>query len=230
MKKLILPIVALAISFSSCNKEEDPIVINQGDYPAKEYYLERDPKVNIWGAGMDFVHSECKLSETDLDYKYMELDDDFTYDLNFYIVKAYYYDENNDLQSEGCPAILLSPQVKICKLGEGLNFFDSLTVINEEMLAELQSDQIIDYNDYMDESTGFYEREQLYAALDGCIIGQSFRSNILVVPDGQTEEEVQAVYLVQTIEGAYAKFMVQNYKPAKPNEKKTLVKWQVISE
>lgn len=230
MKKLILPFAALVVLLVSCEKDEEPLVITQGDYPIKEYYLERSPKINVWGAGMDFVHDESQLAETDMDYKYMELEDTFPYDIDFYIVKAYYYDSNGDLQNEGCPAMLLSAETEACKLGEGVNFFDSLTVITEVMLAQLKNDQTINYEQYKDESTGFYERESLFIALDECVIGQSFRSNILVVPEGKTEKEAQSVYLVKTSEGAYVKFMVKEFKPAKPNEKKTIVRWQVISE
>jgi hypothetical protein len=230
MRELYLILVAVALIFTACEKEDDPIIIEQGDYPVKEYYLERDPSVNVWGAGLDFVHEECALTETDLDYAYLTADDTFSYDINFYVVKAYYYDDAGDIQSEGCPAFLLSSNTKACKLGEGVAFFDSLTTITEDMIAQLEYEAEINYDELIDETTGFYDRDLLYAALEECVIGQSFRSNILVVPDGSTEEEVQAVYLVETVEGAYAKFMVKEFKPAQPNQKKSLVMWQVISE
>ncbi len=230
MRRLFLPIAALAMFFAACDESDELLVIEQGDYPVKEYYLERDPSVNVWGAGLDFVHEECALSETDLDYAYLTAEDTSSYDINFYVVKAYYYDDAGDIQSEGCPALLLSSETKACKLGEGVAFFDSLTTITESMIAQLEYDSQINYDELIDETTGFYDRELLYSALEECIIGQSFRSNILVVPDGYTEEEVQAVYLVETVEGGYAKLMVKQFKPDQPNQKKTLVMWQVISE
>ncbi|MDM8158573.1 hypothetical protein QUH73_01965 [Labilibaculum sp. K2S] len=230
MRKLILVFAALVVLLVSCDKEDKPLVITQGDYPVKEYYLERDPKVNVWGAGMDFVHAECQLDETDLDYKYMELEDEFPYDVKFYVVKSYYYDTNGDLKNEGCPAMLLSSETKICKLGEGVDYFNSLTSITEEMTAQLVTDPVIDFEQFKNETAGFYERAPLFAALDQCAIGQKFRSNILVIPEGKTEQEVQPVYLVKTSEGAYVKFMVKEFKPAKPKEKQTLVRWQVVSE
>ena len=222
-------VMVFVVLFFSCSDEDSPIVINQGDYPLKGYYLERDPRVNVWGAGMDFVHDECELTETELDYEYLEETDDFAYDIKFFVVKSYYYDENDELQNEGCPAMLLSPDTKGCKIGEGVTFFDTLSIINEEMMDGLVSEPEVNYSLYKDEETGFYEREALYAAIDQCVIGQSFRSNVLVVPDDKTEEEVQAVYLVKTAEGAYVKFMVEHFKPAKPNEKTTQVRWQIIS-
>lgn len=230
MKKLMLTLTVLSVFFVSCKTDEEPTIVIQGDFPVKEYYLERDPNVNVWGAGMDFVHDECELTETSLDYKYMFLDDQFTYDINFNVVKSYYYDNNGDLQYEGCPAMLLSKTTKACKLGEGVSFFDSLTVITSEMMLELKNDPVIDYEKYKDETTGFYEREQLFTALDSCVIGRDFRSGVLIVPEGKTEQEIQPVYLIKTAEGAYVKFMVKTYKPAKPQEKQTLVRWQVISK
>ncbi len=230
MKKLLLPLILLASFITSCEDDDIEKTIVQGDYPVKEYYLERSPSINVWGAGMDFVHSECKSTETNLDYEYMEEVDDFPYDIDFYVVKSYYYDENGDLQNEGCPAMLLSSSTQGCKIGEGLEFFTNLTTITSDMIDQLAYDPVIDYSDYKDEETGFYEREGLFAAIDKCVIGRDFRSGVLEIPDGMTEEEVQPVYLIKTSEGAYVKFMVRTYKPAKPNEKQTIVHWQVISE
>ncbi len=230
MKKYFLPLIFLISVLSSCEEDNTVKTIVQGDYPVKEYYLERNPSTNPWGAGMDFVHSECKSSETSLDYAYMEETDDFPYDIKFYTVKAYYYDENDDLKNEGCPAMLLSSETQGCNIGEGLDFFTSLTTVTEDMIDQLVYEDQIDYSDFKNETTGFYEREDLFAALDKCVIGRDFRSNVLEVPDGMTEEEVQPVYLIKTSEGSYVKFMVRTFKPAKPNEKQTLVHWQVINE
>ena len=230
MKNLIFTITVFLFMLTACETEDKPKIITQGDYSVKEYFLERDPKVNVWGAGIDFIHTECDLESTELDYEYMTEEDSFGYDIKFYTVKAYYYANNGDLKNEGCPAILLSPDVKACKLGAGVSFFDSLSVITEEMTTQLCYDHEINYGVYKDESTGFYDREALSIALDSCIIGQSFRGNVLEIPDGKTEEEVQPVYLIETDEKGYVKFMVKQFKGDKPNEKKTLVRWQVISE
>ena len=230
MKKYFLLLILAPYIFTACENEDETKTIIQGDYPVKEYYLQRDPRVNTWGAGMDFVHCECKSTETELDYEYLEETTDFPFDIKFYIVKAYYYDENGDLQNEGCPAMLLSSETQGCQIGVGLEFFNSLTTVTEEMLDLLTTEPTIDYSLYKDEATGFYERESLFAAIDQCIIGRSFRSGVLEVPDDMTEEEVQPVYLIKTAEDAYVKFMVKTYKPAKPNEKQTIVHWQVISE
>ena len=239
MRNLILSISILALVLISCEKDESFETITQGDYPVKEYYLERDPKVNVWGAGMNFINSECSLTETDLDYAYLtESDDldyfseseDFIYDLIFYTVKAYYYADDGDLEVEGAPAILLSSNTRACKIGEGIDFFDSLSVITEDMIDQLVSEPILDYSLYLNSETGFYDSELLYAAFEECVIGDDFRGTELVIPEGKTEEEVQPVYLIETSENGYVKFMVREFKPDEPNNKQTLVRWQVISE
>ena len=227
----ILPFLILSLSaFTACEKENNGNKdITQGDYPVKEYNLERDPSVNSLGVGMDFIHDECKLSDTDLDYLYFSPDTTNQFDVKFYTVKAYYTNNAGDTKSEGCPVMLLGKDVTACKVGEGVDFFDSLTVISQEMIASLVSEQEVDY-DACKNTEGKYDRTLLFAAIDQCIIGRSFRSNVLVVPEGKTEQQVQAVYLVKTIEGGYAKFMVKQFQADAPNEKQTVVRWRVITE
>ncbi len=230
MKILLNTVIITLLILSSCTKEEEETTIQQGDYPVKEYYLERDPKVNVWGAGMDFVNDSCTFEETTLDYEYLTEDNDFPLDVKFYTVKAYYYDDQGDLQSEGCPAMLISQDAKGCKVGAGVDFFDSLTVVTEDMVAELEVDHKVNYSNYIDDETGYYDRTSLFASIDSCIIGRCFRSNVLEIPDDKTEEEVQPVFLIETTEGGYAKFMVKQFKGDAPNQKQTLVRWQVITE
>lgn len=230
MKKLILLIPVLALFLISCEEDESFTPIVQGEYPVKEYFLERDPKVNVWGAGLDLSHSESQMTETDLDYIYMTDSSDFDYDLNFYAVKAISYSDNGDTKIAGVPALLLSPDTKACKLGEGVDFFDSLTVITEDMLALLAYEPVVDYSILLDTGGVYYDYDLLYDALSSCIIGDDFRGTELVIPEGKTEMEVQAVYLIETAEQAYVKFMVKQFKPAQPNSKQTLIRWQVISE
>ncbi len=228
MKRILPFLTVFVLFFTACDEDDDLVEIVQGDYPVKEYYLERNPSVNPWGAGMDFIHAECSLSSTDLDYLYLSPDTTNAYDILFYTVKAYYTDDNGDTQSEGCPAMLLSDETMACKVGEGIDFFNAFTVVTETMIDSLVSDPEVDYEAC--KVDGVYDRTLLFAAIDQCVIGRSFRSNVLVVPDGKTEEEVQPVYLVQTTEGGYVKFMVRQFKGDTPNEKQTLVRWQVISE
>jgi hypothetical protein len=215
--------------FVACSENDEINPITVGDYPVKEYALERDPNVNVWGAGMDFIHDEVMSTETELDYTYLEETDDFPYDIKFYTVKAYYLNSKGEIAAEGCPAMLLNSTVKACKIGEGVTFFDTCSVITPEMQLAVVPEPVVDYEACKND-TGYYDRDKLLAAIDQCVIGRSFRSNVLEVPEGKTEQEVQAVYLVKTNEGGYAKFMVKQFKGDKPNEKQTIVRWQVISE
>jgi hypothetical protein len=228
MKRILPFLAAFVLALSACEKEDEVNIISQGDYLVKEYNLERNPSVNPWGVGMDFIHTGCQLTDTDLDYLYFSPDTTNAYDIKFYTVKAYYTDDNGDTKTEGCPAMLLGEDVTACKIGEGINYFDSLTVISEEMIALLVSEPEVDYESY--KIDGKYDRTTLFAAIDQCVIGRCFRSNVLVVPDGKTEQEVQPVFLVKTAEGGYAKFMVKQFQADAPNEKQTVVRWQVITE
>lgn len=69
---------------------------------------------------MDFIHSERVLEETDSDYICLSGTDDFPYDIKFYAVKVYYHDDNDDLQNECCPAMLLATDTKACQVGAGI--------------------------------------------------------------------------------------------------------------
>jgi len=231
MKNLkIYFVLASCVSFLiSCSEDDTIQSIAVGDYPVKEYALERDPNVNVWGAGMDLINDEVIEAETDLDYSYLEETDDFPYDIKFFTVKAYYLNSKGEVASEGCPAMLLNSTVKACKIGEGVTFFDTCSVITPEMQLAVVSEPVIDYETCKND-TGYYDRDLIFAALEQCVIGRSFRSNVLEVPDGMTEQEVQAVYLVKTNEGGYAKFMVKQFKGDAPYQKQTIVRWQVISE
>ena len=231
MKKLFkTSAILLSVFLFACESEEEITTgIIAGDFSVKEYALERDPNVNVWGAGMDFIHLETKNSETSLDYRYLEEVDDFSYDIKFFIVKSYYTNSKGEIASEGCPTMLLAPGVMGCKIGEGVAFFDTCSVIAPEIVLQLKADPEIDFDACKNEA-GYYDRELLFEAIAPCVIGRSFRSNVLIVPEGMTEQEIQPVYLIKTREGGYAKFMVKQFKGAKPNEKQTIVRWQVIRE
>jgi len=233
MKKLINIIILAMFFIVSCEKEsvkeeEIPAPINAGGYPLKEFYFERNPSVNVWGTGMDFIHAESKSIESALDYEYLLENSLFPYDIKFYTVKAYYSDNLGNTLSEGCPAMLLGKDVTACKIGEGVSFFDSLNIITTSMIANLVSEPAVDYEAC--KVNGNYDRTLLFAKIDECIIGRNFRSSVLVIPEGKTEQEVQPVYLVKTIEGGFVKFMIKLYKGEVPKEKQTQVRWQVLSE
>jgi len=215
---------AVALLLISCSDTDDSItnVINDV-YSVKEYALERDPKVNVWGAGMDFVHPDSSP-----DYQYLIENSVFPYDIKFFIVKVYFKDDKGDTKNEGSPALILSPNVQACRIGEGITFFNEFKTVTPEILAQLKADLPINY-DSLKNSTGMYDRKLVHAALDKLIIGQQFRSGSLVVPEGLTEEQVQPVFLIKTPEGKYAKFMVKQFMGEGPDQKKTTFRWIVLN-
>lgn len=197
------------------------------DYPAKSYALERDPNINVWGAGIYLASTD---SDPDLDYKYLlETNETFEYDLMFYTVTAYSTDAAGETTSAGVPAFLLADGIRGAKVGEGMAFFDSLQYVDSGIISELKEDYSLDYDNYL-LAPGEYDKEGLSLGLDSCLIGERFRSNILVVPEGSTEQEVQAVYVIETIDNHYAKFMVTYFKGEGADKKKTIVQWQLLNE
>ncbi len=211
----------------ACEESDEPHILISGNYPLKQYALERDPKVNVWGAGMDFIHDETALDDTDLDYEYLTEDDDFPYDITFKIVKVYYKDNKGDTHSEGCPAMLLGNGVTACCVGYGVDFFTDFDTLTNEQ-SNLISEPEVDYEQCKN-NDGLYDRDLLDATLESCVIGQRFRASVLEIPEDKTEQEIQPVFLIRTSEGGLVKFMVKQFKGDKPNDKQTIVMWQVIS-
>lgn len=231
MKKLIvLSLMAASALFVACDDSEEDKTIIQGDYPVKECFLERSPNVNVWGAEMDFSYADSTLVVADADYHYLGEDESFTADVLFYAANAYYTTSTGDLTSEGCPALFVHQDALACEIGTGTTDFDSLTTITSAEIDLLAQDYDIDLSLCIDDSTGFYDRELLFQAYDQCIIGRSFRTRVLEIPDGSTESDLQPVYLIKTAAGTYVKFMVKQYKGSGANKKKTQFMWQVISE
>lgn len=230
MKQITFLLATIAIIvLTSCEEEKATKNITLGDYPVKEYYFERSPNVNPWGVGMDLIHQECNLTDTELDYLYRSEDSTNIYDLLFYTVKVYFTDDKGDTKAEGCPAILLGDNVTACQVGKGIAYFDSLTIVTKEMTVSLVSEPEINFENCKN-SAGKYDRDLIFKAYEPCVIGQRFRSDILIVPQNKTEEQEQPVFLIKTSEGGYVKFMVKQFKGDAPHEKQSLMHWQVISE
>lgn len=124
--------------------------------------------------------------------------------------------------------MILSPDVRACRIGEGITFFNEFKSVTPEILAQLKADLPINY-DSMKNSTGMYDRALVHAAIDKLIIGQQFRSGCLVVPAGLTEEQVQPVFLIKTSEEKYVKFMVKQFMGEGPDQKKTTFRWMILN-
>lgn len=231
MKKLTTVIlITLSTLWVACDDSHENTTIVQGDYPVKECYIERSPSVNAWGAEMDFSYTDTSTTARDVDYHYLDEDETFSADVLFINMNAYYSNADGDLVSEGCPALLVHADGLACEIGTGTADFDSLSTISSEVIALLEQDYTIDFATCIDSITGFYDRDLLFAAYDQCIIGRSFRTRVLDLPEGATESDMQPVYLIKTAAGAYVKFMVEQYKGSGANKKKTRFRWQVISK
>ena len=222
----LLSLMALALIIASCSKEHnifDPI--QAGDYPLVSYALERSPKINRIGAGMDFIHGE---SSADTTYFGSSVSDKFAADAVFFNLMAYYTDENGDLQSEGCPAILLDADAKALEVGAGISFFESFREITEDMVKSLVSDVPVNFDSC--KVNDRYNRDLVMAAYDLCVIGNKFRGRVLDAPEGTAEQDAQPVFLIKTLEGGYVKFMVKQFKGNGADKQKTIVQWQVMAE
>ena len=231
MKKLSTVIlITLSAIFVACENGEETRTIVQGDYPIKECFLERSPNVNAWGAEINFSYTDTSLTQADLDYHYLSEDETFSADVIFYTANAYYTNADGDLVSEGCPALFVHQDCKAYEVGIGTADFDSLITITNTEIALLEQDYNIDLSICKDSTTGFYDRSLLFDEYDKCIIGRSFRTRVLTIPEGRTESDMQPVYLIKTADGIYAKFMVKQFKGSGANKKKTQFMWQVISK
>ncbi len=217
----------ILILVSSCTKDNQIFnPVTAGDYPLKIYGLERSPKINRQGAGMDFIHGE---TVSDTTYLSDTTHPDFVSDAIFFNLMVYFTDDKGDVQSEGSPAILLGSGVKAWEAGAGVDFFDSFETITESMIDHLKSDVPVVLEACKNDS-GFYDRTLIMAAWDGCVIGNKFRGRVLEAPEGSEEQDVQPVFLIQTTEGGYVKFMVKQFKGNGADKQKTIVQWQIMQE
>lgn len=220
----LIAVMLLVFSCSEENKIADPAPATV--FPVKIYALERSPKINRMGAAMDFIHDE---TTSDTLYLHDEADSEFSPDAVFYNLMVYFEDDKGDIQSEGCPAILLASGVKALEVGAGVEFFTNFDAITGELIASLEPDVAVDFEACKNDS-GFYDRELVMAAYDQCVIGNKFRSRVLEAPDDAEEQDVQPVFLIQTLEGGYVKFMVKQFKGDGADKQKTIVQWQVLQE
>ena len=225
LRKLCIPgLVVLILSFA-CSKDNniaDPVV--QGDYTLKVYALERSPKINRTGAGMDFVH-DADLPDTT--YYGPNTPEDFKADAMFYNLMVYFTDENGDTQSEGSPAILLEGTAMAALVGTGIDFFTEFSDVTPDMINNLASDASNDLS-LCKNSDGLYDRDLVLATYEQCVIGNKFRGRLIVIPEGGSEQDVQPVFLIKTSEGSYVKFMVKQFKGDGADKQKTIVQWQLI--
>ena len=216
----------LILGMTSCSKDNQIFnPIQAGEYPGVRYALERSPKINRQGAGMDFIHGDAS---PDTSYFGSFVSPDFRADAVFFNLMVYFEDENGDIQSEGSPAILLDENASAVEVGTGVDFFESFQEITEDMIDGLTADAEVHFDSCR--TDGKFDRELIMAAYDECVIGNKFRGRILDAPADADEEDLQPVFLIETTEGGYVKFMVLRFKGSGADKQKTIVQWQVMAE
>jgi hypothetical protein len=171
----------------------------------------------------------------------------FEYDLLFYNEFAYVPQTTGDYSNTGYPVIFLytdptnvSKSTKAVIVGQGIAYFNAFTADSiNKYRSGLKSDPLADLAAY---------RTELHTAnVDGAIllrddadrlynqlaIGNKFRPNIggvFDLPDVSDEAQInmQPVFLIQTREGLFAKFMVTRFKGVGADTQKLTLQWKAI--
>jgi len=236
-------LIAIIATTASCKKDstEPKMQLATGTYDQKIYKAERCAAVNRKGFGMNIVHDS-----TTCDTMYLRTDgiytDPFAWDLLLYNQFTYYKNTLGDWSSMGNPTIFMytdtidaENSVKGFKIGEGIGFFDSFTAddITQTMLNSLKADPLFDKEVARDAETGYLLRDTLWVLYDQLVIGNHFMAAHETalsqrINNGEQEEDIQAVYLIRTRNGYYAKFMVYQFRGDGVDSKRTLLKWQVL--
>jgi hypothetical protein len=229
LKRLLF--LFLVAALWACNKKDDEIEIpTSGDtYEVKNYKIIRHPPILRLGCGMDFVHDS-----TTRDTFYFDGVKNYAYDVMLYNQMAYYQNSTGDWLSVGNPVVFmyidtLHPEnsVKACRIGTGTTFFDSIQSVPRNMLDSLKADSPIDFST-LQNSMGYYDRDKSLAAFDKLVIGNKWRTLVLTIPDDKTEQDMQPVFLVETREGMYAKFMCTQFKCDGAYQMYSNFRWQVF--
>lgn len=220
---LFLMLFACSDNITS-NTVQQPLIAD--DYPVIDYKLERSPKINREGVGIDFIHPQDKA-----DTAFLSSGRSFEADIIFYNVMVYYSGPTGDSISEGCPGILLSTAdstlAQAIQIGKGVDFFTQYTTIEPETIQSLKKDPVLDF-EALHAGKQSIARDTLLKAYETLVIGNLFRASILEIPETSSEADEQPVFLIQTHEGAYVKFMVTQFKGDGADKLKTLVRWQVL--
>jgi len=235
IKKSAISFLLFIFACTACNKQDVTPQIPTGTFDVKNYKAERHPTINRMGFGMDFVHDS--LSTDTLYLTTSMYQSSFKWDLLLYNEMSYYQNNVGDWVSVGNPVIFIytdtiNPEnsVKAYKVGEGQTFFTQFTSINQNMIDSLKADTWVNLQKARDSKTGYLLRDSILELYNKLIIGNNFRAVSLQerLDAGEKEADIQPVYLVQTRDKYYAKFMVYQYKGNGVDVQKTLIRWQVF--
>lgn len=171
----------------------------------------------------------------------------FEYDLLFYNEFAYTLQITSDYSNTGYPVIFMytdpvnaEKSVKAVMVGQGIACFNAFTADSiSRYRSELKSDPPVDLAAFRTELhtatvDGFLllrdNAEELYARL---VIGHKFRptvGGVFYLPDVSDEAQIdmQPVFLIQTREGLFAKFMVTRFKGVGVDTQKLTLQWKAL--
>jgi predicted small secreted protein len=173
----------------------------------------------------------------------------FEYDLLFYNEFTYVPQITGDYSNTGYPVIFMytdpsnaEKSVKAVMVGQGIACFNAFTANSiNRYRSGLKSDPPVDLPACRTElHTGSVDgfillqdnADALYSRL---VIGNKFRPNIggvFDLPDVSDEAQIdmQPVFLVQTREGLFAKFMVTRFKGVGVDTQKLTLQWKALQQ
>ena len=173
----------------------------------------------------------------------------FEYDLLFYNEMAYVPQVTGDYSSTGYPVIFMytdpaidGKSTKAVMVGQGIGCFNAFTSDSiGKYRGGLLSDPLVDLaacRTELHNSTvegAILLREDADILYNQLVIGNKFRPNIggvFDLPDVSDEAQInmQPVFLIQTREGLFAKFMVTRFKGVGADTQKLTLQWQALKQ
>jgi hypothetical protein len=171
----------------------------------------------------------------------------FEYDLLFYNEFAYVPQATGDYSSTGYPVIFMytdpvnaNRSTKAVMVGQGIAYFNSFTTDSiNNYRNDLKSDPLTDLAAYRTEfhtatvDGAILLRDDADRLYNQLVIGNKFRPNIggvFDLPDVSDEAQIdlQPVFLIQTREGLFAKFMVTRFKGVGADTQKLTLQWKAL--
>jgi len=178
----------------------------------------------------------------------------FNYDILFYNEMGYSQTATGDYTSKGNPVIFLftdptdaAKSTKAAIVGHGISFFNSFTYksITKDMTDKLKSDPLVTLASFRKEVSSpnvegpVMLESDIYPFYETLVIGNKFRpgyykddDGTILLPAGNNEDEAdyQAVFLIKTREGLYAKFMVTDFQGTGQLTQYMTLQWQALKD
>ncbi len=193
--------------------------------------------------------NNCTSTGTDTYYEYEGEEYKFEYDLLFYNEYAYAQNYAGDYVYTGYPVIFMytdpeddSNSTHACMVGQGIDCFEAFTYDSLFTYVDsLASDPEICLDDYRTEvesdnvEGSILLKSTIGSVYSSLVIGNKFRPNIggvFDMDDASYEDQInyQPVFLIQTREGLYAKFMVTRFKGTGSDTQKLTLQWEDLEE